>query len=158
MKSIILAMPFVLVLGGCGGGSDVPKVADRYQERIQEAWDAADQGKAPTNKCALVVGSAVGLANVNDDNRKDAVEAYEACYVDVQAHWVKRKIALADADESPCMPLVTGLMTSRMSLGAFAEDLDLEVEELDARIADMIEADVQEACPNQARSILGRKA
>lgn len=157
MKSIILAMPFVLVLAGCGG-SDVPKVADRYQERIQEAWEKADKGESPTNTCALVVGSAVGLSNVNDDNRQDAVEAYEACYVDVQAHWVKRKIELADADESPCRSLSTGLMTGRMSLGTFADDLGLEVEALDARIADIIEADVEEVCPDQARSILGRKA
>lgn len=156
MKSIILAMPFVLVLGGCGGGSDVPQVADRYQERIQEAWEKADKGESPTNTCALVVGSAVGLSNVNDDNRQDAIEAYEACYVDVQAHWVKRKIALAGADDSPCMSVMTGLMTGRMSLGTFADDLGLEVEALDARIADMIKADVEEACPDQARSILGR--
>lgn len=155
MKSIIPAMALVLVLGGCGG-SDVPKVADRYQERIQEAWEKADKGESPTNTCARVVGSAVGLASVNEDNRQNAVEAYEACYVDVQAHWVKRKIALADSDGSPCMSLMTGLMTGRMSLGAFADDLGLEVEALDARIADLIEADVEEACPNQARSILQR--
>lgn len=155
MKSIILAMPFVLVLAGCGG-SDVPNVADRYQERIQEAWEKADKGESPTNTCALVVGSAVGLSNVNDDNRQDAIEAYEACYVDVQAHWVKRKIELADADDSPCMSVMTGLSIGRMSLGTFADDLGLEVEALDARIADKIEANVEEACPDQASSILGR--
>lgn len=158
MRGLILAMPLTLLLGGCGGGSDAPKVSDRYQENIQAAWEKADQGEAPTNICARVVGTAVGQVQVSDDSRKEAVRAYEACYVDVQAHWVKRKIELAGADDSPCMSVMTGLMTGRMSLGTFADDLGLEVEALDAKIADMIEADVEEACPDQARSILGRKA
>ncbi len=54
-------------------------------------------------------------------------------------------LVLADADESPCSSLSTGLMTGRSTLGAFAGDLGLDVEALDARIADLIEADVEEA-------------
>jgi len=159
MRLTIVAVCLTLTLAGCNAGSsNAPKVAERYQEALQLAWEQAGRGEVPTNQCARVSGAAMGNVTAGNDNGIDAAKAYEACYVDVQSRWIKQRINQAEAGKSPCLPLMTGLMTARLSLGSFASEFGLTLEEMDAKLDHSTGAEVDKACPDQAGLILGRKS
>ncbi|MFU8833276.1 MAG: hypothetical protein ACNA7J_14130, partial [Wenzhouxiangella sp.] len=108
-------------------------------------------------QCARVTGTAVGMANSGGDNNgREAAEAYQACYSDVHAHWIKRRIELAEAGQPPCLALMTGMVTTRMSLGSFASQFELTLEELDDRLNSHVGDLVVDQCPDQSGLILGR--
>lgn len=155
MKSTVFLLPLILALSACG--SDAPKVADRYADGLKMAWEQANRGEAPTNQCARVIGTAVGLARTSADQIPDAKVAYKACYLEVQTQWVRKRIELAEAEGDVCLSLMTGLSTSRLSLGSFADDLGLVMEDLNTQLVQNVSVEVERACPGQADLILAGK-
>lgn len=138
LRSLALAA-LMLALSACGDStaSAVPKVSSTYQKQLDAAWDTASQGKAPTMACAHVVGTAVGMTSSGQGKKSDAIQAYEACYIDTFVHYANVYIAqpdkaVLDKRNQPegCGILSTHAMIHQVSLGGFAKDLGLDTKAL----------------------------
>ncbi len=137
--SALILSALMMTLSGCSDStaSAVPKVSSTYQKKLNAAWDTASQGKSPTISCASVVGTAVGMASAGQGKKSDAIQAYEACYVDTFVQYANVYIAQPDKaalnkrnEPEGCGTLFTHAMIHQVSLGGFAKDLNLDVKVL----------------------------
>ncbi|MBP6020053.1 MAG: hypothetical protein KA735_11215 [Burkholderiaceae bacterium] len=137
--STLILGALMVALSGCGDStaSAVPKVSSTYQKKLDAAWDTASQGKSPTISCASVVGTAVGMASSGQGKKSEAIQAYEACYVDAFVHYANVYIAQPDKaaldkrnQPAGCGTLSTHAMIHQVSLGGFASDLGLNTKAL----------------------------
>ncbi len=146
MKAMISALVLslsVIILAGCSdaASSQVPKVGKTYQEKLDKAWDTAGKGEAPVFACATVVGTAVGMQSAGKGNKSEAVQAYEACYVDVFVHYANTFMntgdhAKLDGGGPPrgCIELFKSYVVHTNSLGNFAKDFEIDPQTLKKKI------------------------
>ncbi len=160
MKSLpclpALSLPLTLLLSACAGSTDAPpNLPESYREPLTEAWQAAGRGENPTRACAIVTGLAVGRGQQASGQIADATRAYQLCYVDIPARYIETRLANAGGDaDSVCMSISTFLITLRMSLGSFADDLATDRAALDARLKEHIADGVRRSCGAMAQSLL----
>src|SRR5690606_12639143 len=112
-------------------------VSSTYQKKMDAAWETASQGKSPTISCASVVGTAVGMVSAGQGKKSEAIQAYEACYVDAFVQYANVYIAQPDKaaldkrnQPEGCGILSTHAMIHQVSLGGFAKDLGLDTKAL----------------------------
>lgn len=133
----------VFILAGCGDedSTQAPKLGGIYQEKLDKAWETAGKGEVPTFACANVVGTAVGMQSAGQGKKSEAVQAYEACYVDAFVHFsnaymkTEGRAELNDRGQPEgCIGLYTSYVIHTNSLGNFAKDFDIDVQVLNKKI------------------------
>lgn len=154
---VALILGGVVALSACGDStaSDAPKVSSTYQKKMDTVWETAGQGKSPTMDCASVIGTAVGLKMSGQGNKSEAVQAYEACYVDAFVRYANALLAQPDnaalgSRDQPkgCLKLFTQARIHQSSLGGFAKDFDLDTSALDAKVRSALDQGAAVACTN----------
>lgn len=100
-----------------------PQVEERYQERVDEAWQEAVAGENPSATCAGLKGRAA-TSPVGS-----ATRALEACNIDIPTRYFLTYVERVEAGEQTCMNLMTEVTTRlpamTMSMDGFR---DLAVE------------------------------
>lgn len=148
--------------GSSAAGTDISSgssnVAAAYSSSFDRAWQSAGEGRSPSSACASVVGKAVGLLQTTatgGQDRKDALEALDACYVRAMAHFVDTTLSVENPGTTQCISLLKALPVHRSSLGGFLDDAGEDVAAYDRRLNEQIEQKVRSVCPDTATVILG---
>lgn len=108
--------------------SGAPQVEERYQERVDEAWQEAVAGENPSATCAGIKGRAA-TSPVGS-----AIRALEACNVDIPARYFLTYVDRVEAGEHTCINLMTELTTKLPGMTISMEgfrDLAVEGGEMD---------------------------
>lgn len=150
----LMAFLAVVACGNPGGDGGSPDVSDRYQTEIDEAWELAADGTAPTGTCAAVVGTAVARAGRSAKEREAAREAFRACYLDVRARFVEAYADAIEAGEEDCQGLAIDMVGGSGGLKSSAEPLDVDVDSLEAELEARVGDRVGEVCPGMVDAIL----
>ncbi len=130
----------------------MPQVAEPYRRSFARAWERAGEGRAPTNACAVLFGSAVGRiesGQAEGGARDDAIAAMGACYVDAHARYIRATLA-----ESGCQNLMRDVTVMRSSIGSFFDDVGEDRADYDARLAEEVGGDIDAVCPELTPVIL----
>jgi hypothetical protein len=93
------------VAAGAAGVSGAPEVEERYQERIDEAWQEAVAGENPSATCAAVKGRAAVVEPGAADR------ALAACNLDIPVRYFLTYVERVEAGEATCTQLMTEVMT-----------------------------------------------
>lgn len=170
MRGFILFLPLWLAISACSGGegdgnapkavtpNTHPDIPAAYRESFDRAWKNAGEGRSPTQACAGVFGTAVGLlatTATGGQERESALEAMDACYVRAMARFVDAKLSVANPGMSECISLLQVLPVHRSSLGGVLTDVGEDQAAFDHRLNDLIGDNVRSACPDSASVILG---
>lgn len=153
------AEPAATVSRGTSERADVP---ERYRKNIDRAFEAASQGRSPTMACTSVVAMAAGTRMVEGRApAPDDVRAFELCYLDVSARYLETLLAQitttssGDAKNDLCARVASHALISRASLGSFADNVRLNVADLDARLLQRVEPGLRRHCAAQISAISG---
>lgn len=170
MRRFILFVPLCLAISACSGGdgdgnastaattdngSDVPV---EYRASFDRAWKSAEEGRSPTQACAGVFGTAVGLLTTTATEgqaRDDALAAMDACYVRAMARFVEVKLSVDNPGTAECISLLRTLPVHRSALGGFITDVGEDQAAFDHRLNELIGEKVRSACPDASSAILG---
>ncbi|MGQ5702192.1 hypothetical protein ACUJ46_09105 [Sandaracinobacteroides sp. A072] len=171
MRRFLLFAPIFLLASACSGeeanepasptaaaAGSGSAVAEPYRTSFDRAWQNASEGRSPSQACAAVVGKAAGLLKTTatgGQERTDALEALDACYVRAMAHFVDTTLSVDNPGTTQCVSLLKALPVHRSSLGGFLADVGEVVAAYDRRLNERIEAKVRSACPDTAAIILG---
>lgn len=157
MKSLATILAACLVLfAGPAVADGKPDVSERYQRNVDRAWATADKGRGPSSICGLVVGAAARpMEEGSADEKRDALQAIEACYVTVILRYLSRALDGIEAGTVTCAGPMGVMSMHRGSLGRHMTNMGLDRAEYDARIAAATGDRVRAACPDFAGSILG---
>jgi hypothetical protein len=185
MNAVNLALTAAVLLAAAGCGSDaastgtqpaaavpaanadstattLPDVPERYRRNIGRAWDTASEGRSPTMACTSVIAMAAGNPMAEGAAPDpDGVRAFELCYVDVAARYIQTLLdqvtpaTTDDAKNDLCARIASYAVISRTSLGSFADNVQLRVADLDARLLQRVETGVRRHCPAQVAAISG---
>jgi hypothetical protein len=82
-----------------------PQVEERYQERVDEAWQEAFGGENPSATCAGLKGRAATSPEWS------ATRALEACNIDIPARYFLNYVDRVEAGEQTCIHLMTEVTT-----------------------------------------------
>jgi hypothetical protein len=128
-------------------------LAPRYQKRLDDALAKAQAGRSPTSECTVLTGLVAGNPP-RDGAAPDPghVAAFEACYVDVSAVYIRAKLAQGEsegteeAQNSACATVASHLVVQHSSLGQFAENVGLKRETLGLRIKERLGEAIVRRC------------
>lgn len=143
---------------GTGSAGSSSEVAEAYSSDFEGAWQGASEGRSPSLACASVVGKAAGLLKTTatgGQERADALDALDACYVRAMARFVDTTLSAENAGTKQCISLLGALPVHRRSLGGFVSDVGEDQAAYDRRLNEQIEEKVRSACPDSANIILG---
>jgi hypothetical protein len=121
---------------------------DRYRNGLERAFQLAAGGEDPTTACAVVIGSVVGHSRHRGAGA-DELRAYEVCYVDTRSRYLQYLLEHAEG-EATCRRILVFMSVSGGSLGAFADDIGLDREALDERLANDMGKRITDTCPSVA--------
>lgn len=85
--------------------SGAPRVEERYQESIDEAWKEALSGENPSTSCAAIKGRAVASA------AGSAERAVRACNIDIPVRYFLTVAERVEAGEKTCNDMMMAIMT-----------------------------------------------
>jgi len=135
---------------------------ERHRRNLLRALENADAGKSPTMACTSVIARAAGnpLPEGTAPAPED-VRAFEMCYVDASARYIQALLAqITPASssgeiENTCARIAAYAVISRVSLGSFAGNIQLDVPTLDGRMAALVNNGITAKCPSYMSSIRG---
>jgi len=151
-----IIMAFLVLSAGPASADGKPEVSDRYQRNIDRAWETADKGRGPSSICGLVIGAAARpMEEGSPDEKRDALQAIEACYVTVIVRYLSRAVDGIEAGTVTCAGPMGAMTMHRGSVGIYMTNMGLDRAEYDARIVAAMGDRVRAACPDFAKAILG---
>lgn len=141
---LFLLLSASVMLSACGdtnSSNNIPKVAAPYQKSFKEAWDIAGKGQVPTYACAVVVGTADSTLKYGQGDKAEAVQAYEACYVDAfvkfaNVYMAQTDNAKLDSSNRPqgCNKIIVSFAIHSGALGEFVDTFDLDKKTLNEKV------------------------
>lgn len=129
------------------------RVAKQYQEPLDQAWQRAEEGKAPS--CAIIFGHANVAINISEDGNTDqAMQAIEGCYVHATARYIAKLLEPVKAGDGNCNVLLAQGSVQRSAMRTVLKGMNVETELLDEQLNNLIAADVEQWCPANAASAI----